>query len=69
MRASGRWYKVVVIELRQVESDRWAILGEIRHEGELLSPWVVIFRARNGLIVESRSYLSDKTLLDELRLL
>ena len=49
--------------------DRAAILGEIRDQGELVSPWGVVVRIRNGLIIESRSYLSDKEVLDELGLL
>jgi hypothetical protein len=67
--ASGRWYEVVVSEIRQLVPDRMAIRGEIRDQGELLSPWGVLVRVRNGLIIESRSYLSEKELLDELGLL
>jgi ketosteroid isomerase-like protein len=69
MEASGRWYEVVVGEIRQLLPDRVAILGEIRDQGELVSPWGVVVRIRNGLIIESRSYLSDKEVLDELGLL
>jgi ketosteroid isomerase-like protein len=69
MVASGRWYEVVIRDILQPGSDRVAILGEIRDQGELLSPWGVVFRVRNGLIIESHSYLSDKQLLDELGVL
>ena len=69
MAASGRWYEVVVSEIRQLGADRVAILGEIRDRDEVLSPWGVLVRIRNGLIIESRSYLSDKGLLDELGVL
>jgi hypothetical protein len=69
MRASGRWYEVVVNGVRQLESDKCGILGEIRHDGELLSPWAVLLDIRDSLIIESRSYLSDEDLLRELRLL
>lgn len=69
MVASGRWYHVIISEVRQLESDRLAILGEIHENGEPLSPWVVLVRVRNGLIFESRSYLSDKELLENLRLI
>ena len=69
MVASGRWYEVAVREVRQLEPDRLAILGELRDHGELLSPWGVLVRVRNGLIVESRSYLSDNDLLESLRLI
>jgi hypothetical protein len=69
MAASGRWYEVVVSDVRQLGPDGLAILGEIRDQGEVLSPWGVLVRVRNGLIVESRSYLSDKELLDALGLI
>ena len=69
MVTSGRWYEVVVREVRQLEPDRLAILGELRDKGELLSPWGVLVRVRNGLIVESRSYLSDNDLLESLSLI
>jgi uncharacterized protein with HEPN domain len=64
MLASGRWYEVVVTEVRQVGEDRCAILGEIRDERDPLSPWIALLRVRNALIIESRSYLSDEGLLD-----
>ncbi len=38
-------------------------------ENSVLSPWAVVVRIRNGLIVESHSYLSEEELLDELGLL
>lgn len=69
MVASGRWYDVAVTEIRQLSPDRVAALGEIRDHGERLSPWGVVVRIRDGLIVESHSYLSDKELLDELGVL
>ena len=69
MQASGQWYEVVVSQIRQLGPDRVAIHGEVRDQGEPLSPWAVLFRVHNGLIIESRSYLSDKELLDELGLL
>ncbi len=64
MVANGRWYEVVVNDIRQPGPDRVAILGEIRDQGEVLSPWGVMVRVRDGLIVESRSYLSDGKLLE-----
>ena len=69
MVASGRWYHVVITDIRKLDPDRIAILGQIHERGEVLSPWGVIVRVRDGLIVESRSYLSDKDLLDELGLI
>jgi ketosteroid isomerase-like protein len=59
MMAAGLSYEVVVSD----------VLGEVRDHGERLSPWGALVRVRNGLIIESRSYLSDKELLDEVGLL
>ncbi len=56
-------------DVRLLAPDRIAVLGEIRDEGELLSPWGVVVRIRNGLIIESHSYLSSDELLEELGLL
>jgi ketosteroid isomerase-like protein len=60
MAASGQWYGVAVRDIRLFGPDRIAILGEIPDGDELLSPWGVVVRVRNGLIVESRSYLSPR---------
>jgi hypothetical protein len=68
MVATGRWYEVVVRRVRLLGPDRVAILGEIRDEGELLTPWGVS-RVLDGRIIESHSYLSDEELLDHLGLL
>jgi ketosteroid isomerase-like protein len=69
MVASGRWYEVVVRDIRQLDGDRIAILGDIYDQGEPLSPWGVVVRVRDGLICESHSYLSSDELLEELGLL
>ena len=58
-----------VNEIRPIGTDRAAALGEIHQDGELLSPWGVLITCRDGLIAESRSYLSDRDLLEELRIL
>ena len=64
-----QWYRVVVRGVRVVGDDRVAAVGDIHENGEPVSSWGVVFRVRDGLIVESRSYLSDEDLLDELGLL
>ena len=69
MTTDGRWYHVEIGEIRQLGADRVVVFGELRDLGEPVSPWVVVFRVRDGLIIESRSYLSDEGLLDELGLL
>ena len=66
MAASPTRYNVVIKELRHIDRERVAVLGDVYAEGELLSPYGVVVRVRRGLIVESRSYLSDKDLLLEI---
>jgi ketosteroid isomerase-like protein len=69
MVTADRWYEVRVHDVRQLDADRVAVVGEIRDGGKVLSPWAVVVRIRNGLIVESRSYLSDEELLVHLGVL
>jgi ketosteroid isomerase-like protein len=69
MVATGRGHEVVVADVRQLGPDRVAILGEVRDRGELLTPWAVVIRVRDGLILESRAYLSDAELLEQVGLL
>jgi hypothetical protein len=69
MVASDRWYEVTIREVRPLMPDRIAVLGDLLDHGEPLSPWGVIVRVADGLIVESRSYLSDEELLEELGVL
>ncbi|HEX3691831.1 MAG TPA: nuclear transport factor 2 family protein [Solirubrobacteraceae bacterium] len=69
MVASGQWYEVVIREIRQPSVDQVAILGEIRDQGERMSPWCVVIRVRDDLITESHSYLSESDLLVRLGLI
>jgi hypothetical protein len=69
MIADCQSYDVVVSEVRSLQSDRVAVLGEVRSRGKRLSPWAVLVRIRKGLIVESHSYLSETNLLEKLQLL
>lgn len=64
--SAGQWYEVRISEVRQPDADRVVVLGEIYDCGEHVSPWCVVLRVRKGLIIESRSYLSERALLDEL---
>jgi hypothetical protein len=69
MAASGVWYEVIVGDIRHIGPGRVAILGEIRARGERLTPWSMLMRVRDGLVIESHSYLSDASLLEDLGLL
>jgi ketosteroid isomerase-like protein len=63
---ADRWYEVVVSHIRQAADGQWAIVGEIQQDGQFESPWLLVFRIRDGLISESRSYLSDEQVVAEL---
>ena len=68
--AAAEWtYDISVTEIREIEPNLVAVIGEVRSDGNALSPWTVVVRVRSGLIVESRSYLSSRDLLDDLGLL
>lgn len=69
MEERGNWYRVGIREIRQPDPDRVAILGDIYADDQRVSPWCLIMRVRDGLIVESHSYLSDADLLDRLGLM
>jgi ketosteroid isomerase-like protein len=69
MMSSADSYDVMVREVRPIESDRVAVFGDIWSRGRRLGPWTVLVRIRDGLIIESHSYLSDAERLEELRLL
>ncbi|HTQ67074.1 MAG TPA: nuclear transport factor 2 family protein [Solirubrobacteraceae bacterium] len=69
MAARGDWYEVAIREIRQPDPDRVVILGDVGQDGQWISPWCVVVKVRNGLIVESHSYLSDEGLLDQLGLI
>jgi ketosteroid isomerase-like protein len=69
MMAREETYDVVVSQIRPIDANRVAVLGEILGRGTPLSPWAVVVRVRDGLIIESRSYLSDEKLLQDLGLL
>lgn len=66
MEAAGQVYEVLVSEVRPVGRDRAVVIGEIRDQGQPVSPWCVVVRVSDGLIVESRSYLSESDLLEQL---
>ncbi|HEX5309308.1 MAG TPA: nuclear transport factor 2 family protein [Solirubrobacteraceae bacterium] len=66
MAAGDRWYQVLIEEIRHLAPNRVAVLGEIYDQGEQISPWCVVIGIRNGLIVESHSYLSESKLLEQL---
>lgn len=71
MERSGLDYDVVVREVRQIGPDRVAVFGEVHSgtTGRLVGPWALLVVIRDGLIIESHSYLSDSDTLKRLGLL
>jgi len=65
----GNRYEGRVSEVRRVGDQRWAILGEVWLGDQMVAPLAVVIRLRDGLITESRSYLTDTDLLKNLGLL
>jgi SnoaL-like protein len=63
---ANRWYHVVISHIRPAADGQWAIVGEIQQDGEIESPWLLLFRIKAGLITESRSYLSDEQVVADL---
>jgi ketosteroid isomerase-like protein len=57
---------VVVSEIRKLERQRWAVLGEIAVDETPMSPFVSLVAVTNGLIAEWHEYLSEEGLLRHL---
>jgi hypothetical protein len=68
MMGSGERFDFVLRDFRQITPDRVAVLGALHSgaSGRRLGPWTGIMRIRKGQIVESRHYLSDEDVLEEL---
>jgi hypothetical protein len=49
-------------EVRKLEQERWALLGELTVDAEPLSPFASLFGVTDGLITEAREYLSEEPL-------
>lgn len=67
MAADEYAYDVLVKEVWPVEPDRAVVFGELKSGGRRLGPWALMVQVTDGLIVESRSYLSYGGLLDALQ--
>jgi ketosteroid isomerase-like protein len=64
--ALGEGHTAVAREVRRLENDRWALLGELTVGHEPVTPFVLLARVNEGLIIEEREYLSEETMLREL---
>lgn len=64
--ANDQGQTIAAREVRKLEDQRWALLGELTVDAEPLSPFVSLFGVTRGLITETREYLSEESLLREL---
>jgi ketosteroid isomerase-like protein len=65
--ASGTGYSVVVHEVRRLEPQQWALLGELVIDEAPVSPFASLLSVVDGLIDEAREYLSEEDLLRQLQ--
>ena len=59
-------HTAVAREVRRLEKERWALLGELMVEEEPAAPFALLARVSEGLIVEGREYLSEENMLRDL---
>jgi hypothetical protein len=51
---------------RQLDAHKLAMFGDICLDGEALGPWAAVLIIQDGLILRQRSYLSTRSLLEEI---
>ena len=61
-----RGQRIAAREVRKLEAQRWAVLGELTIDAVPLSPFASLFAVAHGLITEAHEYLSEESLLREL---
>lgn len=59
--------QLVPYEVRKLEDQRWALLGEVTVAGEPISPVASLLHVARGLIIQVHEYRSEESLLSELR--
>jgi len=64
--ANDRGQRIAAREVRKLEAQRWAVLGELTIDAVPLSPFASLFAVAHGLITEAHEYLSEESLLREL---
>jgi ketosteroid isomerase-like protein len=63
VRSHDYGHTFVAREVRQLEPQRWAVLGEVTIDDVPISPFASLVSVANGLITEAREYLSEESLL------
>jgi hypothetical protein len=66
VRAHDAGHQALTREIRRFEKERWAVLGELVIDEVPVSPFALLARVNEGLIVEGREYLSEESMLREL---
>jgi hypothetical protein len=51
---------------RRVDAQKLAMFGELCLDGESLAPWAAVVIVRAGVVLRTRSYLSTRSLLEEI---
>jgi hypothetical protein len=66
VRDNDRGQKARAIEVRRLTDDQFLVRSEILIEEQVVTPATSIFRLKEGLIIEGRSYLTDVATLERM---
>jgi ketosteroid isomerase-like protein len=58
-------HTVAASEVRRVEEERWAVLGQVMIDEAPISPFTAFVRVHRGLVGEVREFLSDEAILSQ----
>lgn len=64
--AADHGHTVVASEVRRIEDERWAVLGEVLIDQAPISPFAAFARVDRGMVSEVREFLSDEAILSKL---
>jgi hypothetical protein len=60
-------YTVAAREVRRVEGERWALLGELIVDDVPVGPFASLLGVARGLITEAREFSTEERMLSELQ--
>jgi hypothetical protein len=64
-----RGQKTRIKSVRPLGEDQFVMRGEVMIEDQVVTPSTVIFRLKDGLIVDGKAYLTDASTLEQLGLI
>jgi ketosteroid isomerase-like protein len=64
--AADHGHTVAASEVRRIEDERWAVLGQVIIDETPVSPFAAFARVHRGLVSEVREFLSDEAILSKL---